>query len=313
MSTPLQIKRTIDPVLSGLAQGYQNAALVGAALMPFAIINKEGGQIPKYGTEHFRVFATRRAIRAGSNRIDPPTKSLVTVSLEEHDLEMAIDYREQHESDDDERATAAELVQDGLTLGLEYQIAEIARNEANYATSNKIALAGNDRFGSADSDPEGVIEDAKKAIADGVMMDPNTMVIPRDVLRKLKRHPKLRAILADDRSRLAQLNDLREIFEIENIVIGAAQYQNDAGQRVGVWGNDIVLAYVAPGRTAGEGQPARRSTARPSFGYTLRRRGMPLVDTYVESGGKLEVVRSTDILRPYLLGPAAGYLIRNAI
>jgi hypothetical protein len=314
MSNPLKVTRIVDPVLSGIAQGIQNAALVGTSLMPFATTNKEGGVIPKFGVEHFRVFATNRAVRAASNRINPPTKDTVTIQLEEHDLEMAIDYREQAESDDDERINAAEMVQDGLNLGLEYQIAQLARNAANYADSNKINLSSaGDKFGSANSDPEGVIEDAKKAIADGVMMDPNTMIIPRDVLRKLKRHPKLRAILADDRSRLAQLNDMREIFEIENIVIASAQFLNASGVRVPVWGNDIVLAYVSPGTSAGEGQPARRSAARPSFGYTLRRRGMPMVDTYAEGGGKLEVVRSTDILKPYLLGPAAGYLIQNAI
>lgn len=314
MSNPLAQKRMIDPVLSGLAQGYVNGAMAGLALMPYATTNKEGGQIPIFGTEHFKVYATNRGLRAASNRINVPGRDKITVTLQEHDLETAIDYREQAESDDDERANAVDLVQMGITLGLEYEIAALARDASKYPDSNKrtITTTG-DKHTSAGADIEGQIEDGKKAVADGCMMDPNTMVVPRNVLRAWKRSPQLRAILADDRTRLAQMADLREIFEIENIVVASAQYINDQGVRVPVWGPDVVLAYVAPGASTGEGQPVRRSAARPSYGYTLRRRGMPMVDTYAEQGGKLEVVRSTDIYQPYLLGPQAGYLLRNVI
>nr|WP_233792400.1 hypothetical protein [Pasteurella multocida] len=37
------------------------------------------------------------------------------------------------------------------------------------------------------------------------------------------------------------------------------------------------------------------------------------VDTYKENGGKIEVVRTTDIHKPHLVGSAAGYLIKDCI
>ena len=49
----------------------------------------------------------------------------------------------------------------------------------------------------------------------------------------------------------------------------------------------------------------------PSFGYTLRKTGQPVVDTRTEDG-KLELVRNTDIFTPFLLGADAGYLITDA-
>ena len=122
--------------------------------------------------------------------------------------------------------------------------------------------------------------------------------------RVLKRHPKLKAILSDTRSRLVQLADLREIFEIPNIVVGRAVKANDAGVTTDIWGDNMVLAYV-PG--AGNGQ---RSPYEPSFGYTLRKRGQPVVDTRTEDG-KVELIRNTDIFRPFLLGADAGYLISD--
>ena len=129
------------------------------------------------------------------------------------------------------------------------------------------------------------------------------MVIGYATWRVLKRHPKLKAILSDTRSRLVQLADLREIFEIENIVIGRAVKANDAGVTTDIWGDNMVLAYVP--KASGD-----RSPYEPSFGYTLRKKGNPVVDTRTEDG-KIELIRNTDIFRPFLLGADAGYLISD--
>ena len=53
-----------------------------------------------------------------------------------------------------------------------------------------------------------------------------------------------------------------------------------------------------------------RSPYEPSFGYTLRKKSNPVVDTRTEDG-KIELIRNTDIFRPFLLGADAGYLISD--
>ena len=163
------------------------------------------------------------------------------------------------------------------------------------------ALPG--RFTDDTSDPEGVVSDAKAAVRAKIVKEPNTMVIGYSTWRVLKRHPKLKAILSDTRSRLVQLADLREIFEIENIVIGRAVKASDAGVTTDIWGDNMVLAYVP--KASGD-----RSPYEPSFGYTLRKKGNPVVDTRTEDG-KIELIRNTDIFRPFLLGADAGYLISD--
>jgi hypothetical protein len=143
-------------------------------------------------------------------------------------------------------------------------------------------------------------------------------VVAFDVWRRWTRHPKLKAILSDSKSRLVQLQDLREIFEIPNILIGKALTASDAGATSRLWTNSVVLAYVptamaATPRDGGMVDPAAlRDVGEASFGYTFRKRGMPQVDIRPESGGKIELVRSTDIMDPYLLGADAGYLIQDA-
>ncbi len=102
--------------------------------------------------------------------------------------------------------------------------------------------------------------------------------------------------------RLAQL---RELFEIENIYIGEAVYSSDADVFGDIWGDNIVLAYVPTQQSSVE-----RNLMEPSYGYTPRRKGNPLVDVRTEDG-KIEVVRATDNFRPYIVAAEAGYLISD--
>ncbi|EQA04861.1 hypothetical protein HPS12939_1792, partial [Glaesserella parasuis 12939] len=50
-----------------------------------------------------------------------------------------------------------------------------------------------------------------------------------------------------------------------------------------------------------------------SYGYTVRRKDGLFVDTYQEKGGKVEIIRCTDINAPFLVGKSAGYLIKGCI
>lgn len=295
--------RVVDPVLTNLATGYTNEQFVGDQLMPFVLVDKEGGKIPLFGKEHFKVYSTERALRAKSNRINPEDIGEVDVALDEHDLEYPIDYREDAESAFPLQARATNTVVEGIRLRHEVMVAEMVQNPANYSVGNKIALSGASRFTDDTSDPEGVVSDAKAAVRAKIVKEPNTMVIGYSTWRVLKRHPKLKAILSDTRSRLVQLADLREIFEIENIVIGRAVKASDTGVTTDIWGDNMVLAYVP--KASGD-----RSPYEPSFGYTLRKKGNPVVDTRTEDG-KIELIRNTDIFRPFLLGADAGYLISD--
>ncbi len=304
--------RVVDPILSALALGYSNAAFVADQLLPFVSIDKEGGKIPTFGKDAFRVYATERALRANSNRINPEDIGGVDISLDEHDLEFPIDYREDAESAFPLQAYATNRVVEGIRLRHEKMVADMVQNPASYPTGNKLALSGTDVFTNVASDPEGVIDDAKAAVRDKIVKEPNTLVIGYRSWRAMKRHAKLKAILSDTRSRLVQLADLREIFEIENIVVGKGVYANDAGVTTDLWGNTLVLAYVPPGIGGAAGDAPVRTAYEPSFGYTLRKKNNPVVDTR-EEGGKLEIIRNTDIFRPYMLGAEAGYLVTGTV
>lgn len=301
--------RVVDPILSTLAIGYTNAEFIGGMLLPFVEVEKEGGKIPKFGKDAFKVYNTERALRARSNQIVPEEIDDITVVLDEHDLEYPIDYREDAEAAFPLQAHATYRVTEGIRIRHEKMVADLVQNPDNYPAGNKLALSGSDVFTNASSDPEGVIEDGRAAVRAKIAKEPNTLALGYRTWRALKRHPKLRAILSDTRPRLVQLADLREIFEVDNIVVGKGVYASDAGAVSDLWGDTLVLAYVPPGAPSQAGAAPLRSPYEPGFGYTLRKKGNPVVDTRLDPGGKLEWVRNTDIHRPYLLGAEAGYLV----
>ena len=189
--------RVVDPVLTNLATGYTNEQFVGDQLMPFVLVDKEGGKILLFGKEHFKVYSTERALRAKSNRINPEDIDGRDIVLDEHDLEWPIDYREDAEAAFPMQAFATDRVTEGLRLRHEKMVADLVQNPANYPLGNKIALSGSSKFSDPDSDPEGVNDDAKAAVRAKIVKEPNTLAIGYQTWRALKRHPKLKAILSD--------------------------------------------------------------------------------------------------------------------
>lgn len=305
--------RVVDPVLTNLAIGYGNADLVADEVLPVADVDKEGGKIPTFGKDAFRIYNTERALRANSNRISPEDVGALTVSLNEHDLEYPIDYREDAEAAFPAQANAAYRAKEGVLLRREKAVADLVQNPANFPVGNKAALSGTDMFNNAASDPEALIDDARAVVRSKIGREPNLLTLGYASYRYLRRHAKLRAILSTSATRLLSVADLAAIFQVERIVVGKAVQLSDAGVQSDIWGNTALLAYVAkPGPAAADGKTTR-SPYEPSLGYTLRKRGTGQVDSRLESGGKIEVVRYTEIYRPYLLGAEAGYLFTNTV
>ena len=128
------------------------------------------------------------------------------------------------------------------------------------------------------------------------------MVIGQEAWKLLKRHPKLKDLISDNTNKLVTLNLLKEIFEIENIVIGKSIFADKNGNFVRIWKDNIVLAYVP-------NLGASRTEYDPSFAYTVRKKDALNIDEYTKEGNKVKYIRATDIYTPFLVGAEAGYLI----
>ncbi|MBR3994228.1 MAG: hypothetical protein IKI97_03000 [Clostridia bacterium] len=294
----------INAYLSEVARGYSNNSFIAESLFPVISSDLEKVDIFEFNKEAFQVYDTERAIRANSNVISPKGFKKHTTTLTEHDLAYPIDYREEEEARKIKlQVHATNVVTQGLLLKLETQCAALAQDPTKYPATNKIALSGTSQFTHKDSDPVGVIDDAKDAISRQIGQDPNTLVMGQEVWESLKRNESLKGLIANSTNKIVTLDLLKEFFEVENIVIGKAIYSNASDQFERVWGNNIILAYV-PKLNA-------RTEYDPAFAYTIRKKDALQIDEYEKEGNKVRYIRATDIYTPFLVGAEAGYLISN--
>lgn len=295
----------VNAYLSKVARGYTNSAFIAENLFPVIDSELEKVDIFEFNKEAFQVYDTERSIRANSNVISPKGFNKKTTTLTEHDLAYPIDYREEEESKVVKlQLHATNVVTEGLKLKHEKQCADLVQNTDNFASTNKIVLSGTSLFSNSASDPEGVIDDGKNAIAGRIAQEPNTMVMGYDAFKDLKKHPKLRDLVSSSQTRIITLELMKQIFDIENIYVGKSVFVNEAGDFVKVWGNNIVLAYVP--------KLDSRTEYDPSFAYTVKKKDSLKIDEYTKEGNKVKYIRATDIYTPFLVGPDAGYLIKNS-
>ncbi|NBH76269.1 inorganic pyrophosphatase [Rodentibacter pneumotropicus] len=303
----LKALRVQDPVLTELAQGYHNLELVGETLMPTVEIEKEAGKIPKFGRLAFRLPSTVRGLRGSSNRLDPEDITAIDVNLEEHDVEYAIDYREENEAIFSLRQFALNTTQDVIALGREKEVATLALDETKYEAGNKITLSGSSKITDKSADIFGMFDTGIRAVKRAIGRKPNVCVIAGDVWAALKDHPVVIEKLKYSQVAIITPGIFAKLIGIDTVKIGEAVYEENS-QLKDIWSDAIVLAYVAARSSERKG-----TVYEPSYGYTVRRQKGLFVDTYPENGGKIEVIRTTDIHKPHLVGASAGYLIKGCL
>jgi Phage major capsid protein E. len=303
----LSAQRIQDPILTELAQGYHNAELVCESLFPVVEIEKEAGKIPQFGRLAFRQQSTVRQVHGDSNRLTPEDVTQINVELEEHDIEYPIDYREDNEASYPLKKYALSVVQDVIALGREVETAKIAQDENNYSQQNKITLSGTAKLTNAKSNPLQLIDTGLNAVHSTIGRKPNVCVISADVWAVLKQNETLLERIKYTRTGILTPEVFAELIDVDVVKIGSAM-QEIGGNLKPIWTDCIVLAYVST-----KSKEKAGSIFDPSYGYTVRRKGGLFVDTYQEKGGKVQVVRCTDIHKPHLVGKSAGYLIKGCI
>lgn len=301
--------RLVDPVLSTIAQGYSNSALVSETLFPIVGVSKSKLKIPIFGKEAFYLRAVDRAIRADSNRIPPSEISLIDFETQERDLEMALDHLEQEEAGNLEQymSQITKTLADSIALTREKYAADISQSASNYAIGMKTIITSGEAFDdySNTTDPIEVIKDGLEAVRGKIGKFPNTMVLGESTFRVLMSHPKILDKIKYSSLGKATKEILKELTDIPNIEVGLSVFTDDGASFTDIWQDNIVLAYVD------KNEKGSRSEFNPSYGYTFRRNGMPEVDTYLENGGKIKVVRFTDNYSVNVTAQDAAYLISN--
>ncbi|MBX9447855.1 hypothetical protein [Dickeya chrysanthemi] len=310
MSDYLRGKRVVDPVLTSVARGYRNAAFIGENIFPIVQVEKEGIVVPLFGKGAFVEYDTERAVGAESNVLLREKSSSMDLVLNEHDLAAPVDYREQAESLFNEEAKAIRRATNGVNLRRELYAARLAQDPNVYLEKSRKALAAAERWANGKGEPVTAIEAGIEAVRNATGLRPNLMTMGASVMSVLRYHPAIQTqIGANERKRITA-EILQDIFQIQKVVIGEPVSSPDSKNGpVDVWADNLMLHYVSPP------QPGTESAdeGEPSFGYTFRRKGMPVSDKYPGVGGKVSYARFTDIYKVAVVGGDAGYLITNIL
>nr|HAF4309209.1 hypothetical protein [Salmonella enterica] len=308
MANHLQGKRVVNPILTTVARGYKNAAFIGEKIFPVVEMDKEGATVPTFGDGVFAVYETKRAVGAASNVMVRESTGSLDIVLDEHDLSSPVDYREQAESLFDEEAKATRRSTNGVLLRREVYAATMAQDAKIYKANAKRAFTAADCWAAEKSNPIRDIEAAMEVVRGNIGLRPNIITMGASVMTLLKFHPAIQAAIGANERKVITEEILKAIFNVDEVVIGSPMSLDKDGKTTkDLWGDNLMLHYV----TSPRGGAASADENEPSFGYTFRRKGMPVVDQYDEAGGKVRQCRYTDIYKVAVVGSDAGYLFSN--
>lgn len=304
--------RIIDPVLSSIAQGYQNGDLVAQNLFPQVSVPLRGGNIITFGKEDFMLYGSSRAPGTNTRRVQFGYSG-GSYALTDYSLEGQVPIEVLQEGNAgpgiDHAAMAVRKVSNIMALRLEKQAADIACTAATYAAGNKTTLTSTAQWSdyTGTSQPLQNIETAKEAIRASTGKRANTVVMGAAVFAKLRQHPVIVDRMKYTGRDVATTEIMAALMGVSRVVVGDAIYANDTGTAfTDVWGKFVVVAYTELGSVADMGAP--------SYGYTYNLNGYPLVEEpYFDRNSKSWVYPVTRAEAPVLASASAGYLITAAV
>ena len=305
MPNHLQGKRVVNPILTTVARGYKNAAFIGEKIFPIVEMEKEGATVPTFGNGVFAVYETKRAVGADSNVMIREKTGSVDIVLDEHDLAVPVDYRESAESIFDEEAKATRRATNGILLRREVYAAALAQDAKIYKSNAKKAFTAADCWANGHGDPLRDVETHMDAVRNNVGLRPNIITMGASVMTLLKFHPVIQAAIGANERKIITTDILKELFGVDEIVVGNPVSLGKDGKTADLWKDNLMGHYV----TSPQGGATSADENEPSFGYTFRRKGMPVIDQYDAVGGKVHHCRYTDIYKVVVVGSDAGFLL----
>jgi hypothetical protein len=298
--------RVIDPILTNLAQGYRQSELVGEALFPRVPVSASGGQVIQFGKEAFMSYQTLRAPGTNVRRVSFGYAGS-SYALKNHALEAQVPIEIMRDAQAvpgvDMAQRAVNLVLRAILLGLEIDQAELALTAGNYDSNHKVALGSGAKWSESAVDASTAIETAREAIRTTCGLYPNTMLLSATAWKALRNNQILQGRIKYTQKGVITTDLIAELFDIPNVVVGKAIKSTDAGVLSDVWGDNVVLAYVAKGSAGLE---------EPSYGYTYTMEGHPAVEApYYDNNSRSWIYPTAMERAPVLSGILSGYLIQN--
>lgn len=303
-----------SPLLSQIAVDFKNREYVADQILtPVSVPNLQGQYLVWDQGVTFKDPQTKMAQDASPNMMDlKATKSSFTLAV--HAQAAYVDPLELSQAPEAQvRAMKVAKLANIILLRRELDVA--AQLTSTSVLTSNTTLAGVTQWSDyTNSDPINAIA----VQADGLPRRPNTFIAGRDVITKLRMHPKvLSAIQYTQTGGMAPLTALADLFEVDRIIVGDA-FKDTAGEgltqvKTRIWGKDAILAYV-------DRTPPSPLMDQPTLGYipTLSAAGLTM-QTYVArdpmrgTGAGVEFLKVETTYGVLVSAPSMGFLWKAAV
>lgn len=283
-----------DPILSNLVIGHENAEVVGHRIAPVIPVIDRKGKYPHFDRSSMRrPPETRRAPHGRANETEFGW-IWRDFDLEEHALAFVYEDKERQEYERiGDRMAAAELfnmerdgvlhAEDQLKLSREEKIATTLRD--NSIPGEAVPAGGGTtgavtgKWDESATDIPAFARKARQEIYRKSRKIMNTVLLPWFAYDVAMWSPSMRTYLGDATPQFVDDAMLRRIFQVDNVIVGAASI--DVGMNPDptvtptfedVWGNDVIFCYVAP---EGGGRTRRKESFAYTFRYALNNNDSP--------------------------------------
>lgn len=302
-----------DAALTNFAIGYHPGQFVAERIAPPVMVNKE--------SDKYYIWDRQSAFQVGPDadgkRSLRPDKtesyevdfglSTSTYTAEEYALKILVSDREKKNADSvlKLRDSKRRRLQDLLMLEQELRVASLLTTSANWDTNH--TDTPDNKWDVDAATIEDDIDTAKIAVRQAIGVEPNTIVIPDQVAKAVKKQQDIRELIKYTHSDLLVNGDLPpRLFNLDVIIPGATYTASGEGASSptysDVWGEAVVLLYVDP-------EPVIDS---PTAVKIFRAENWN-VDTWRVSEKKSEAIEVSVIQDEVLTSNISGYLYTNTL
>lgn len=305
--------RVVDAPITAAARGYNNPMPAWPYLFPVVPVGARGGRIIRFRAEDFNEVDLRRSPGATVQRVDVGFGS-DPFALVQRAIEVPVPIETAEE------AAAVPNVNLGNVAGIrgrrivdfqiELEAAKLATADASYKTENRKTLAAEAQWSHADSTPQRDVQAAKKAIRQGIGLNPDTLVVGAEVNDALVSNPDVNDRIKhtmgpSEKKPVVTPELLAAYFGVKNYVVGECM-KGEPGAFEHVWGKFAILAYSETSDLASMGSP--------SFAYTYRLGGYPVVEQpYYDETVRSWIYPYISEDTPVVTGEAAAFLFKNVV
>jgi hypothetical protein len=244
---------SVSPLLTAAAVNYKNRAFVAHLLAPIVMVPRLlFSRVVFDRASRFKPADLSYGKNMQANILDIEA-SKVADKVEKTALAWLIDPEEEEETGAgpgivgpgfDVQVLKTDIVMEQHLLNREMLIAALLRDTAQ--NPNNTTLVGAAQWSDDASNPGKDVSDA----SDSMLMKPNVFWGGRQVISRLRQHPKILDTTKYTVKGKVPMEALAEYFEVDEIIVGDAFYDSakrgQAEIRTKIWGGDAGLMYRNP-------------------------------------------------------------------